>query len=293
MRVSRTRHRRRPRGRLFIFLRVIAAVAVTAGAALGVAWIWYDFGEELALRVAAAVPQQEYPYLLSEAPVRVTPVPPVWNPGSIRATPIDRPEFPYARGENAEPADDSHFEDAIFFGDSLTAALSFYGIAPGAGVMAFAGDHPGNIHERTVRVEGELLPLVQAAKILYGERGNIYILFSAASLTVESEKFLEGYAAFIDAVRYYFPHARIFVQSIPPITYEAGISHPRLSNALINEYNLELMHLSRQKGAIFLDIAEALTDATGHLSPHAAPADGIHFNAEHYYIWFDYLRRHW
>ena len=293
MRISRTKRVRRQRGALFVFMSAIAAIAITAGAALGIAWLWYEFSDETLVPAIAAVVQEDSQEVSRRTQPRTTPGLSAASSINIRVTPIERPPFPYARAESYERADIYHFADSIFFGDSITAAIPFYGFAPGAAVMAFAGDNPVSINERKVNVAGELLSVVETAKILDGERGHIYIMFSALGLTPEIEQFIEGYEIFIDLVEYSFPDARIFIQSIPPITYAAGLSHQWPTNEIINEYNLALMDLARQRRLIFLDIASALTDETGHLSPKASPADGIHLSAEYYYIWFDYLKRHW
>jgi lysophospholipase L1-like esterase len=112
-------------------------------------------------------------------------------------------------------------------------------------------------------------------------------MFGAASLPLELEDFLEFYADFIDAVRIQYPGARVFVQSVPPVTRDAPLSNDR-----IDEYNLALMQLAREKRAHFLDVNSALLDESGRLPENFAPSDGIHLGAEAYYIWFEYLRWH-
>ena len=292
MRISRSKPKRTHRW--VAFIRATVILAFISGLALTAAWFWYGIEDETAAPTIAAI-YDEYPQdnLTRTPPPSQTGLQGAFGGANIRATPLERPNFTYAKPENPSPAADDHFADAIFFGDALTAAIPFYNMAPGAGVVAFAGESPASAGMRTLTSADETWSLPEAARVIYGERSNIYIKFSVASMSAEIERFITEYERFIYLVRESFPQANIFIQTIPPITYAASLSHPFATNEMINEYNIALMNLARQKGVFFLDVAYVLTDDTGHLYPRAAPADGIHISAEFYYIWFDYLRRHW
>jgi len=296
MRIYRRKDKRPRRSWLGTFVIAVIAVSAAAAAALAIAWIWYDFDSGTAIPAIAVVSHENPQTELEPSSLVRSDVSLGYGTAAavnVRATAITRPVFNYSHPESTAPADRTHFAESIFFGDSITAAMAFYGVAAEAGVMAFAGDNPVGATERLIYIEGEHLQTPQAAKILYGERSNIYIMFSALSLTGDIEAFITGYEAFIDIVRQSFPDARIFIQSIPPTTYAAGTANQVITNERINEHNLALMYLAQQRGLIYLDIAYALTDGTGHLPPDGAPADGIHLSAEYYHIWFDYLSRHW
>jgi len=270
----------------------VIAIAAAAAAAFVIAWIWYDLDSGAAVAAIAVV----YTGNQQAEPPQVRPAVSLESgdvPVNVRVTRTQRPDFDYAHPEREIPADRNHFADSIFFGDLMTAAIPFYGVAPEAGVLAFEGDDPAGAAERLVYIEGEYLLIPQAAKILYGERANIYIMFSAISFTGNIEEFIAGYGVFVDIVRQSFPDANIFIQSVLPVTYTAGLDNRAIANGVINEHNLALMQFARQGELIYLDVAYALTDSTGHLLPERAPADGIHLSAEGYHIWFDYLRWHW
>jgi hypothetical protein len=285
MRVSRTK---RVRKRLRIFLYILLSLVLTSGLSLGAAWAWQgiESGRITVPAIAATAPDA---YTAQENPAAATISHPhtvsAPAPASLSALSADgayapdiifeRPDFPYALPRSAAKAERSYFRGAVFIGDSLTAGMSFYIPLDGAAVVARAGITPVNAQELFEAVDP------------HGEWDKVYIMFGADSLKAEPDEFAEDYGRFIDAVRIQYPGARVFVQSIPPVTRGAA-----QSNARIDEYNLELMRLARDKRVHFLDVNSALRDDFGYLPEKFAPSDGIHPGAEAYYIWLEYLRWH-
>lgn len=122
---------------------------------------------------------------------------------------------------------------------------------------------------------------------------SVYLLFGENELGWEGTKpFISAYGKVIDAVRSRQPNAKIYVQSIFPVSASVSAQNTdNTNNARISEYNTQLKALAVQEGAVYLDVASAMTDKDGNLPSDAAP-DGIHPNDKYCKLWADYLKAH-
>jgi len=232
-------------------LYILLTLALTLGVSLGIAWAWQNIENgrfAIFASAPAAQPPPETPAASIAGSAHISPVfAPQLHPSQVVREPRERPDFPYALPQTAMRAQRSSFRGAVFLGDSMVDAISFY------------------------------LPL---DNIYHSEPDKIYIMFGADSLPLDPE-------ALIDTVKLRYPNATIFALSMPPVTRTSAHS-----NDSIDEYNLALMQLARDKRIHFLDVNSALLDDYGYLPESFAPADGVHLSAEAYYIWFEYLRWH-
>lgn len=102
--------------------------------------------------------------------------------------------------------------------------------------------------------------------------------------------FKEDYGKVIDAVRQRQPNAKIYIQSLLPVSAAASQKNTNnVNNPRIREYNALLKELAQEKKVVYLDVASALQDAQGNL-PDEASADGIHPNIAYCHRWVDYIR---
>ena len=69
-------------------------------------------------------------------------------------------------------------------------------------------------------------------------------------------------------------------------------SKPGLDNARIETVNNMLANLALRKGFYFLNIGEVLNQADGSQMDEYTTKDGIHFNAQGYAAWREYLYDH-
>ncbi|MCL2055957.1 MAG: GDSL-type esterase/lipase family protein [Oscillospiraceae bacterium] len=190
------------------------------------------------------------------------------------------------------PVDDSYFDDAIFFGDSISVGIPLYNVMPNAKVVAFTGINTVSAFTKPcIEVDGELLTMLDAAKG-YGEKGKVYIMLGGNGLGYDKETFIAGYIKFLQAVGEQYPGAVIYIQSMTPVTDEAYRTYPSVSNERLTEYNIEIYNMAREQGVVFLDAASALMDEDGKLPVDASPVDGLHFTPEYYAKWFTFLRSH-
>ena len=193
--------------------------------------------------------------------------------------------------EASEPVELSYFYDAIFFGDSLLAGFVTHRLTPGAAVLTAIGATPGSA------LESPLIPtadgpatMLEAAREK-GDRERVYIMLGSQSLGMDADEFAAGYALFVNAVRYQYPEAVIYIMSLPPVAAHVGEFHPQASRERVLELNAAIAEFARVNGLPFLNVFDALAGDDGYLPAHAS-SDGLHLSAEYYFILLDFLKAH-
>jgi lysophospholipase L1-like esterase len=202
-----------------------------------------------------------------------------------------REKFPYAL-EESEPVSASYFDDAIFFGDSISTGIPLYNVMPNAKVIAFTGIATVNaLTSECIDTDSGRKTMLDAA-LAYGDKKKVYIMLGGNGLGYDEETFIAGYREFVDGVKAQYPKATIYIQSMTPVTDYAYLTYPSVSNELIENYNIAIHDMAKEKGVVYLDVAEALMNDAGKLPETASPVDGMHFTPEYYAKWFAYLRNH-
>ena len=191
----------------------------------------------------------------------------------------------------SQPVDIGYFDDAIFFGDSLSTGLIAYRVFPGAACVAVIGVTP------QTALEGRYIPTADGPATMLeaaqqkGDRGKVYIMLGSNGLTLDLYDFTYGYQQFISAVRAQYPSAVIYIQSMMPVAAHVGEHHPDVSSERVIEFNAAIAELARTNNLPFLNLFDALADEDGYLPAHAS-RDGLHLSAEYHFIWLDFLRAH-
>ena len=291
------RHKRRKNGSLLVALILILVIALLSFVG---ATIWQnssDKAKEEASDVSPSKPEEivaedEIP----EAPAEETPA--EAEEPTVPEEPID-PENPESPFEDLEdvvvPKGDwvksEYFDDAMFVGDSITYGMKVYNTMTNATVIAHTGINPQTILSKAVIQEGEeMLTILQAMN--RHNPGKIYVMLGANGVAfLEEETMMGFYGEFIDSIKAQHPNALVYVQSILPVTAEKS-EDERYSNDRIDQYNISLMNLCKEKDVYYLNVAEAFKDELGNLPTEASPKDGMHFGSTYYMKWFDYLKCH-
>ena len=102
--------------------------------------------------------------------------------------------------------------------------------------------------------------------------------------------FIARYGSLLDGIREAVPDAVIYVQSILPVSKEKSDSSV-YTNSCIQLYNSLIVQMCEEKGAVYLNVAEAVQDESGAL-PAEATVDGIHLKRPYYEKWKDYIMTH-
>ena len=197
----------------------------------------------------------------------------------------------YSLGEQ-ERVTSSYFDDAVFFGDSITEGISLYDLMSNSTVIAFTGINPQTVFTRDViATQNGKVTMVEALKS--ANPAKIYVMLGSNGIEfIAKDTFIENYDKLLKALIEQHPNATIYVQSILPVTHSFERNRPNLTNQKINEYNLEIAKIAKANRLTYLNVAECFKDEYGVLPESASPSDGMHFGSEYYQKWFEYLRKH-
>lgn len=166
-----------------------------------------------------------------------------------------------------------YFEDSVFMGDSLTAAISYYDLLPASNVVAAVG--------RNTMTAEEDFPLL---KDLSPARLFLWYGINDLSRFDTAEAFRESYASLIDKIRAVQPQAEIVILSIQPVTEAASAKQPELKPERREEFNKALKALADQENILFIDSSGILQDS--YYEP-----DGIHVTEEFYGKLFNLIKK--
>ncbi len=221
------------------------------------------------------------------------------------ATPVTQPSEPeviptYDASDAvaASPAVGAeYFDDALFIGNSLMKVFSHavsdqiggtHFVTIGLSVQTFFTKPfiPGG--GDTLLTASEALETVEFSKV--------YLMFGANELAWPSPEGWAGiYGSIIDRIHEVNPDAVIYVQSVLPICHDKYIQSSEYQEGVTNEaavrFNELLLLVCRDRGAHFVNVAEAVRTEEGGLIPEATN-DGLHLNYTYCLHWLDYLKTH-
>ncbi len=185
---------------------------------------------------------------------------------------------------------DSYFDDAAFIGDSRTQGLQLYTGLPNATFYATQGLMVDTFFSKKfVKAGGGKITIPDAMKNQTFKK--VYIMLGVNELGWAYEKvFIQKYGEVVDKVKELQPDAKIYVQSILPVT-KAKSDGAIYNNTKISRYNELIEQMCREKGVTYLHVADAVGLDNGAL-PAGSATDGVHLNREYCYKWLDYLKTH-
>ena len=102
----------------------------------------------------------------------------------------------------------------------------------------------------------------------------------------DKEKFIIYYKDLINTIHSGLPEAKIYVQSILPVSSEVEGKKPFLNNENIDIFNQALRDMAAEENIEYLNIREILENNMDLLEP-----DGIHVKYNFYELWLDYLTK--
>ncbi len=216
--------------------------------------------------------------------------------------PAPAEEIDYARPladgavPHSESVDYAWFDDAIFFGDSISTGIPLYMKAtiPGVEVVAAQGVSPEGANSAAVIKSGDIRLTFLEAAAQAGTRAKVYVMLGANAIDLPQEPFINGYRDFVKNLKATYPEAYIYVQSMLPVTRNVRQNYKskNINNRRITEYNAAIREMAISEGVLYVDVSQCMEDAEGFLPDEASPFDGMHLTPEYYVKWFDYLRSH-
>lgn len=165
------------------------------------------------------------------------------------------------------------FSGVALFGNSQIDGFHIYNSLPGADCLYRVGLNVKTAFEKSML--GEHKPVID--KLLEKQYTHIFLTFGENELGWQyPEIFAEDYRKLIAAVRERQPDAKLYIQSILPVSAEVSQKNEdNTNNERIQQYNELLRKLAEEEKVSYLDVAAVLQDTEGNL-PKDAATDGIH-----------------
>lgn len=186
-----------------------------------------------------------------------------------------------------------YFDDALFIGDSISEGIELYQMMDNATVLANKGLNPETIFTKKAAKDatGNEVTVIEALGSYHPKK--VYVMLGANGLGwIDKDKFISYYGKLIDEIKSAYPDISIYIQSILPVTAAFEQKKPEITNAKIDEYNAAIQALTKDKQVYYVNVAESFKNESGALPDEASPKDGMHFGADYYQRWFDYLKTH-
>lgn len=178
------------------------------------------------------------------------------------------------------------FSGVALFGNSHIDGFHIYNSLPGADCLYRVGLNVKTAYEKPML--GEKMPIID--KLLKKQYTYIFLTFGENELGWQyPEIFIEDYRKLIQTVQERQPNAKLYIQSIPPVSAEVSKKNEdNTNNERIRAYNELLRALAEEMQISYLDAAAVLQDAAGNL-PEDAATDGIHPGQVYNKKWADLI----
>ena len=191
----------------------------------------------------------------------------------------------------SEAVDDSYFDDAVFIGNSRTEGLKMYSGLTKATFITEVGLTVKTIFTDYCDISGGYKNLC-FSELESREFSKVYIMLGMNELGwVYESVFKEDYGKIIDKIREINPDAKIYIQSIIPVSKWKDSNDTTYTIYNVDRLNTQLRALADEKEVHYVDVAEGLMDEEGYL-PYEATLDGVHLVPEYCVKWLDYLKSH-
>jgi hypothetical protein len=171
------------------------------------------------------------------------------------------------------------FNKSLFVGDSMTEALYEYefldekNVAARMGLSLWKAEHDADIMQKVREIKPK----------------NIFIMFGNNDIEEKTkvEKFLSDYKKLINKIKSKDKKAKIYIQSILPITTAAENKAPFVKNSTLEKFNSALKSMAKKEHYYYLNIREVLNESKKDLHEQ----DGVHFKYEFYPLYLDYISK--
>lgn len=200
-------------------------------------------------------------------------------------------ETPVVQEPEAPPVS-ADFNNALFIGDSRTKGFMLYSGVSEATYFTSTGLNVSTAMTKPIVDAGDGTQITIPQALRKGQYSKVYVMLGVNELGwTYSNIFIEKYQALLNEIKATQPGAKIYVQSILPVSAQKSASDPIVNNTKINEYNTLIQQMCSSLGVTYLNSAESVADAQGNL-PAEATTDGVHLNQAYCIKWRDYLKAH-
>lgn len=200
--------------------------------------------------------------------------------------PVDANAHPYSVAK--DESDD--LSDALFIGDSRTVGLFNNCDRPKATFYCGIGLNIQTAFEnRIIKLDnGNMGTVIEA--IAQGHKfGRVYINFGTNEMGWPYyDSFINYYSQLVENIRKYSPDAKIYCESILPVTASRDAQGDAINNTNVKALNEYIKQFADSNGLIYLACDTAVMGQDGKL-PEEASTDGVHLSIEYCKYWLNYI----
>lgn len=182
---------------------------------------------------------------------------------------------------------EGYFSDTLFVGDSRTVGLREYGQMQGAQFFANTGMSVYQIYNQQISIP-EIGRVHFLDLIKQRQYGKIYIMLGINELGYNMNTTVKKYAALIDTIRQYQPHAVIYIEANLHVTQERSNRDAVFNNANIDRFNGEIAKFADKKSIYYVDVNPLFDDGAGNLAAEYTN-DSTHVLGKYYRVWANWL----
>lgn len=194
----------------------------------------------------------------------------------------------------SEDAGENYIKETLFVGDSNTERFYKNGLMSLQNYVAKEGiSIQGALTDDFVSFKGDKNHYTMAEAIQKMKPRRILITLGTNNIggDLSAEEFAAEYKKFVEKVVEKYPYCDIIVNAIPPIPKQHS-NYPKMKQDEINEYNMALAELCREKDWKFLNSAEVLRGENGYGLEDYFVSNDIHFKSAGLKALLEYVRTH-
>ena len=204
-------------------------------------------------------------------------------------TPEPEPEDPLLEG----PIDPAFFDDAVFFGDSVSGTLQYNADQTGNfGDALFFCEVSYSYHNELsggIMLAYRGAPTPQADIVKQTGSAKVFLSLGINDIgTYGVEDTLRCVEEDIASIAAANPGVKIYIQSCTPV-YKNGMGRS-VTTSLVNDYNEALIAYCDEHGYTFIDVSSAMKDENGDLKEEYTRDQYLHLTIDTGYVWADALR---
>ena len=192
------------------------------------------------------------------------------------------------------PLPDDWFDDAAFFGDSITILLEKYCIASGdLGEALFLGTYSYSVSDA---LTGDRLIWYQNSGrspqnvVALSGAKKIFLMLGNNDLahTGELDSLMENWAILVSHIREESPEALLFIESSLPVY--RGAERTGWNNELFDEYNDRMRSFCQENDCVFVELAQYFKDENNCLAEEYCSDQFCHLTQPAVAIWVEQLK---
>ena len=189
--------------------------------------------------------------------------------------------------------DRNYFRETLFVGDSNTEGLAAYNHLSLQYVLGMTGMPIQQVTtNKCMWFVGYEEPVTMPVAISMLKPRRIIINFGTNNAGgTETVDFIKYYENALDSIEKAYPYTDIIVSAVLPVAKVRN--YPNITMQDIDEFNLALAEMCRERDLKFLNTAEIFKDPeNGFMKPEYIAKDGIHLTTEGYKALLEYVGSH-